>query len=129
MNLAEFNENYRYKTDCSNFGRVEYWTVIEPDKDNIYYGDCEDYILTLIDKVDGFKDLEIWYCKIGKEGHYIGKTPNGSYIDCNTKRATSKRNLKKRGYNSFRKMTYIEVLWKKIVGKISYMLNCKNNNL
>lgn len=82
MELEEFNKKYRYKSDIVNFNRVEHWTVIEPDSDGYFYGDCEDYVLTLIEDVVGYDDLDIYYCKIGGEGHCIG-VRGDEIIDCN----------------------------------------------
>lgn len=95
MTLEDFNKNYIYVSDIVNHKRVEHWTVISPDPDGKYRGDCEDYLLTLIDKVDGFHRLELWYCKLNGEGHCIGRLPGpycptrgiyGMWIDCNTKK-------------------------------------------
>jgi predicted transglutaminase-like cysteine proteinase len=85
MQLSEFNSNYIYKTDISEHGRVEYWTVMKPDEDGFYYGDCEDYALTVKAKVDGFDDWDLWYCKLSGEGHCILRCGD-HVIDNNTKK-------------------------------------------
>ena len=61
MTLEQFNSKYRYKLDSMQYGVVDLWEVMEPSSDGLYHGDCESYCLTLIDKVEGFEDLQLWY--------------------------------------------------------------------
>lgn len=87
MNLAEFNSRYVYQTDKEQFGIDEVWEVMEPNVHGLYTGDCESYCLTLIDRVDGFQEMELWYATFGnyKYGHCVGKLGD-KWIDCNTKK-------------------------------------------
>lgn len=115
MRLEKFNRLYKYKSDKILHKRIEYWTVIEPNTEGIYEGDCEDYILTLKDKVEGFKEMELYYCKLNKVGHCIGKI-DGKWIDCNIKRKVSRlpsnyTELKK--YNWF--VIFCKVNWARLI--------------
>ena len=122
MTLQDFNKRYKYKTDLKNHERTEHWTIMEPTPTGLYYGDCEDYVLTLIDKVDGFADLELWYCKIGSDGHCIGRALEGTFIDCNFKQLVDIEVLKRSGFNSFRKYWKIEVWFKKVQARVQSLL-------
>jgi len=114
MKLNEFNANYIYQTDKDKFGRTEVWEVLELESDGYYKGDCESYCLTLIDKVDGFKDMKLYYCKLNGVGHCIGEL-DGKWIDCNTKQLV--RTLPD-NYKEIRQYWKIEVVWKKITTKV-----------
>lgn len=59
MTLDYFNKHYIYKSD----GALDSWVVGVPDNDGIYRMDCEDYCLTLQANVEGYKDIELYYCK------------------------------------------------------------------
>ena len=114
MKLSKFNKKYRYQRDTDKFDKVEVWEVIQPDSNGMYRGDCESYCLTLKEVVEGFEDMELWFCRLNGEGHCVGKI-DGRWIDCNVQAPVS--NLGK-GYTDFRKYWWIEVVWKRITTKI-----------
>ena len=118
MTLAELNKDYIYTSDTTKYGRKEHWVVMEPDAEGKYRGDCEDYVLTLIDKVEGFSELELWFCKIGDGGHCIGKASNGLFIDCNYKALVDRSIMEGNNFNSFRKYWKIEIIWKKVQARV-----------
>lgn len=123
MTLDNFNKNYIYVSDTVKFKRVEHWTVISPDADGFYRGDCEDYVLTLKAKVDSFKNIDLYYCKIFNNGHCVG-VRDGMIIDCNVKRWLD-IDMYRTQYQMtyFRKYTFIEILFKKIQAKIQRLLS------
>lgn len=88
MTLENLNKNYIYKTDQSQFGRVEHWQVMKPNEKGQYIGDCEDYCLTLQKLTPQFKDWQLHYCKLNGNGHCI-LYKNGDVIDCNTQKIVS----------------------------------------
>lgn len=85
MTLDEFNKLYRYKSDASVHGRIEHWTIIEPDDGGLYKGDCEDYCMTLKDKVNGFENGDYYFCKLDGVGHCV-LVLDDKIIDCNVKK-------------------------------------------
>lgn len=109
MTLQQFNQNYIYTAD----GALDSWTIIEP-VDGKYKGDCEDYCLTLQAKVDGFKDIELYYCKYNGEGHCIGKI-GYQWIDCGLQRLVESLPPQ---YTDLRKYLKIEIVIKKLIGKV-----------
>lgn len=121
--LQDFNNKYRYISDTTKFGRVEHWTVIKPDADGLYRGDCEDYVLTLKDKIDGFADIDLFYCRINGNGHCVGVRGN-MIIDCNA-RAWMDIESYTRTYNmtDLKKYNWFVLLFKKIQAKIQRGLN------
>lgn len=108
MKLEDFNKKYKYTSDISLYGRVEYWTVMD-EVDGLYRGDCEDYILTLKERVEDFDDLELYFCRIDEVGHCIGKL-DGKWIDCNFKEL---RDNLPSNYNSVRKLNIFQIFIKK----------------
>jgi hypothetical protein len=125
MTLQEFNKNYRYKSDITNYGREEHWVVIEPAEDGLYYGDCEDYVLTIKKLVPEYANLKLVYCKISDVGHCIGETPNGKFIDCIVQREATKEELIKMGYGSFMRFWDIMVWMKMLQAKVQRLLGLK----
>lgn len=122
MQLTDFNKNYQYVTDTDKYGRVEHWTIIKPDANGIYTGDCEDYVLTLKDQVEGFSDIDLYYCKIQGNGHCVGVRGN-MIIDCNNK-SWMDIDSYTRTYNmtDLKKYRWFVLLFKKIQAKIQRML-------
>lgn len=41
MILAQFNKQYKYKSDKEKFGFIEVWDIPKLQSDGFYYGDCE----------------------------------------------------------------------------------------
>ena len=118
MRLEEFNRKYEYRADIIKFKRKEHWTIIEPDINGKYTGDCEDYALTLQDKVDGYSKIELWYCKLQGNGHCVGIL-NGQVIDCNTKQLMDKDEyIKKYTITGLRKYWWLEIKLKILQAKI-----------
>ena len=114
MTLQQFNQNYIYTSD----GTLDSWTVIEPIEGK-YKGDCEDYCLTLQARVEGFKDLELYYCKYNGQGHCIGKLGD-KWIDCGFQRLVSTLSPL---YTNVRKYTIVELIAKRIYGGLFRWLN------
>lgn len=117
MTLEEFNSKYKYKSDKEKFGFVEVWVV--PKLENgMYYGDCEDYCLALKSMVDGFKDWEYYYCKVGGEGHCV-LYKDGGVIDCREQKILGFSEFVARGnVTEFRKQNWFVVFSKIVVGKV-----------
>ena len=109
MTLQQLNEKYEYTSD----GKLDSWQVMELI-DGKYVGDCEDYALTVKAKVEGFQDLELYYCKYDGNGHCIGKLGD-MWIDCGTKRLVHDLGSK---YTDIRKYWLIEIAVKKTIGRI-----------
>lgn len=114
MTLPQLNSRYVYTKD----GTLDSWQVLE-EVDGKYYGDCEDYCLTLQAKVEGFKNLELYYCKYNGIGHCIGKL-DGQWIDCGLQRlVTALPPL----YTDVRKYWKIEIICKKLLGLLLRQIN------
>lgn len=118
MTLDEFNNKYSYMKDIDQWGIDDLWEVINPNKDGNYFGDCESYCLTLIANVEGFKNLELWYCEYvypdkTSLAHCVGRIPNTNmWIDCNYKRLVTEKFLKdSQGWQTYRKFSKFE-LWR-----------------
>jgi hypothetical protein len=98
--------------DKEQWGVDDLWEIMEL-KEGKYFGDCESYVLTLIAKVDGFKDLEPYYLARlqGTEiiGHCVGKLGD-KWIDCNYQMLTDK-NTVCGAYSTSRPMGTFEVWW------------------
>ena len=109
ITLSSLNQNYIYTAD----GALDSWTIIEP-VDGKYKGDCEDYVLTLQSKVEGFDRLELYFCKYNGEGHCIGKL-DGQWIDCGLQRLVATLPTL---YTDVRKYWWIEIVTKKLIGKV-----------
>lgn len=110
ITLSSFNQNYIYTAD----GTLDSWTVGTPDSDGKYRMDCEDYCLTLQAKVEGFDNLELYYCKYNGEGHCVGKLGN-QWIDNIQMKLIDKLH---EGYTEVKKYNLFVVWSKLIVGKI-----------
>ena len=117
MTLQELNRKYIYKTDKDNFGWIEHWQVME-EVDGKYEGDCDSYCLTLQKKVEGFKDVTLWYCTIRGVGHCVAELPDGKYIDCNFKRPVSIADMIVGGYANFREYWRIVIWFKMVQAKV-----------
>lgn len=115
MTLDYFNKHYIYKVD----GAFDSWTVGMPDDDGKYRMDCEDYVLTLQSKVEGFENIELYYCKYNGEGHCIGKVGE-QWIDCGLQRLVATLPPL---YTNIRKYWLIEIWSKKLYGRILRWLN------
>ena len=109
MTLQQLNDNYMHTSD----GILDSWQVMEL-VDGKYVGDCEDYVLTVKAKVEGFQDLELYYCKYNGVGHCVGKLGD-MWIDCGTKRLVHDLGSK---YTDIRKYWLIEIAVKKTIGRI-----------
>ena len=114
MTLQELNDNYYYVSDIDQWGVDDLWELMEPQNGR-YLGDCESYILSLIAKVDGMKDLEPWYLELTSDnkiiGHCVGKDKNtGLFIDCNYRTFVSEKVIFD-GWTNTRPFTKYEI-WK-----------------
>lgn len=119
MTLEQFNGQYKYKTDKDKFGFFEVWDIPKLQDDGFYYGDCEDYCLTLQAKVEGYKDIELYYCHYNGQGHCIGNI-NGKWIDCILQREVETLPPL---YTDVRKYWLVEIWSKKLCGKVFKWLN------
>jgi len=118
MTLQQFNSNYIYQTDTSKFNRKEVWDIIKPDSDGKYKGDCESYVLTLLDLKIISKDTELYYCKLQGIGHCIGIW-HGLVIDCNCKKFMRlDKYIDTYKITNLRKYWKIEVWWYKTTTKL-----------
>ena len=88
MTLEQFNKIYKYKSDKDKFGLFEVWDIPKLQDDGFYYGDCEDYCLTLKKLIPQFKEWDLCFCKINGNGHCI-LYKNGDVIDCNIRSIVS----------------------------------------
>ena len=118
MTLEEFNSKYIYTSDEAKYGFSDVWEVIE-DNEGVFEGDCESYCLTLKAKVEGFQNLELYYCHYNGQGHCIGKQ-NGKWIDCILQREVETLPPL---YTDIRKYWLIEIWSKKLCGKVFRWLN------
>lgn len=126
MILENLNKNYIYKTDHNNYGRVEYWQVMNPNEKGQYIGDREDYCLTLKKLIPQFKDWDLYFCKINGNGHCI-LYKNGDVIDCNIKSVTTfEQYCKIYKVTEFKKYNWFTIFSKllfanmfKIIGRIN----------
>ena len=109
MTLQDFNDRYIYKLDKN----YDDWT---PCKlvDNKYYGDCESYVLSLLQYK--LADGDITWTTINGEGHVV-LVSNGMFIDCNNKRWTPLM-YRSNSYGKFRRMFLVEVLIRKLKGRV-----------
>lgn len=123
MTLDQLNKNYIYTSDTIKFKRVEHWEIMTPDADGKYRGDCEDYVLTLKAKIDGFSNIDLYYCKIFGNGHCIG-IRNGMIIDCNAKRWLDIHEYTAQyQMTDLKKYTWFILLFKKLQAKVQRGLN------
>lgn len=83
ITIAELKASYQYKSDTTVYGVNDYWTVMYKDANGKYIGDCEDYIATLMNHVEGFEKLNPYKCLYKNETHMIGILEN-CWIDCGT---------------------------------------------
>lgn len=89
-NLQNLNSRFQYKYDKDQYGRREYWNIMQ-EKNGPLVGDCEDYSLTLLWYLEGksywnfwkalfTRKAQIWFCLVNGNGHAILKY-NGKWID------------------------------------------------
>ena len=119
MTLEEFNSKYVYTSDKEKYGFSDVWEIISPNSEGYYLGDCESYCLTLKYKVEGFSNLELYYCKYNGEGHCIGKLGE-QWIDCGLQRFVATLHPL---YTDIRKYWLIEIWSKRLYGRIFRWLN------
>jgi hypothetical protein len=84
MELADLNKNFIYQSDKN----LDNWKEMGLNKDGKYYGDCEDYCITVKKNVPDFKDWDYYYCKLNSVGHCV-LIKNTDIIDCNCKKVLS----------------------------------------
>ena len=123
------NARFKYKEDRDQFGYRDAWYVMTGEP---YYGDCEDYSLTILFNLKGrswtrlfisllIRESKICYCKIGSgEGHAVLRYKN-HYIDNIQKKWCTRRYLESRGCGYvFSDWMYIpyQVVYKLLMGVI-----------
>jgi predicted transglutaminase-like cysteine proteinase len=111
MTLNELNSRFVYKLDSEQFGFNEVWLGLQ-DVNGKLVGDCEDYAISVKNKVSGFKNWNYYWCKLNGEGHCI--LSNGvDMIDNNVQRMTSLDNYKKMyEVTELRPYRWYELVWK-----------------
>ena len=107
MTLELFNSKYEYKADKN----YDDWT---PCKliDNKYRGDCESYVLSLLQYE--LAEGDITWTTIDGNGHAI-LVDGDRFIDCNNKRWTLIVD-KPEAYSDFRRIYLPELLIRKLKG-------------
>lgn len=118
LNLEQFNNQYKYKTDKEKFGFFEVWDIPKLQDDGFYYGDCEDYCIFLKHNFDEFEHWDYYYCTLDNQGHCVLIKDNW-IIDCNSQKVMSlfEYQNKYKVYD-FKKYNWFVVLSKFIFGKI-----------
>jgi predicted transglutaminase-like cysteine proteinase len=123
--IDELNEKFNYKADKRYF---DSWKIIYSEEDN-WYGDCEDYSLTLVYLLSNrsltttlssilFHRYTFYYVKSPNgRGHVVLKLGKDSYIDNIKKRIVSKQNLINSKYSRFIPLPGVLVLVKMLLGK------------
>lgn len=106
QSLKTLNSKFKYKRDT--FRWFDHWRIMVNDGD-VWYGDCEDYSLTLAWMVSDYNLLKfiwnlvtfkflLWYVKSPSgEGHAIIKIGD-LYYDNIQKKGATKSELKAKGY-------------------------------
>ena len=107
MTLRDFNSKYKYKPDIN----YDDWSKCK-EIDCGYRGDCESYCISLKEDVEGFDDLEYYFCYLNGIGHCIGRLDN-KWIDCNTKELRGWDDMSDI-YTDVRKVWYPEYLIRKL---------------
>tara|TARA_R110002020_G_C15756666_1_gene726680 strand:- start:49 stop:447 length:399 start_codon:yes stop_codon:yes gene_type:complete len=104
--LDELNKKFIYKKDREQYSHRDAWHIMKREP---YYGDCEDYALTLLYNLKDrsilkflfsliIRESKIIYCKSPRGiGHVILKY-KGRYIDNIQKEWTTRGALKADGY-------------------------------
>lgn len=129
MTLEQLNKNYIYKTDQNQFGRVEHWQVMKPNEKGQFFGDCEDYCLTLKKLIPQFKDWDYYYCKLNNGGGHCILYKNGDVIDCNTQKIVSfEQYCKMYKVTEFKKHNWF-VVFSKILFSNMYLLYRKTRGI
>jgi predicted transglutaminase-like cysteine proteinase len=111
MTLDELNRRFVYKLDSEQFGFNEVWLGLQ-DVDGKLVGDCEDYAISVKNKVPGFKDWNYYWCRMNGEGHCI--LSNGvDMVDNNVQRVISLDKYKKMcEVTELRPYKWYELVWK-----------------
>jgi hypothetical protein len=115
--LKDFNEKYIYQSDKDKFSRTEVWEVMK-EIDGKYRGDCESYMLTVLELGVIPNNTELHYCKIQGVGHCVGIL-DGMVIDCNCKKFMPLDDYTNMyDMTDLRKYWKIEVWWKRLATKV-----------
>lgn len=109
MTLEDFNSKYEYKLDK----KYDSWTPCD-FADGKFRGDCESYVLSLLDLK--LADGDITWTTIKGEGHVV-LVNKDRFIDCNT-RAWILITGKPKSYGKFRKMYFPEIWLRKVKGYV-----------
>lgn len=110
----ELFDNFRYVTDQELYGQVEHWTPLM-ERDGNLYGDCEDCIITLVDRMEKAglppEHVTLYLVEDSPEMSHLIMKYGTFYIDC------SERLITKSGgqfvFLSERKVTEPE--WQRVV--------------
>ena len=95
ISLHDYNRRFRYTDDLTVHNKKDKWVVMDPGVDNLFRGDCEDYVLTLRAKVRGFGKTKIYYCYTDGRAHMVGSV-NGKLIDSSSRKlVNSERFIRK----------------------------------
>lgn len=109
MTLKELNSKYVYVTDTNKYGRIEHWTEMTLNEDGHYYGDCEDYSITVKCNIEGFQDWDYYWCRLNGGGHCV--LSNGTEVIDNNVRKVVKLEeyIKMFTVTEWRKFTKVEL--------------------
>lgn len=84
----ELFDNYRYVTDQELYGKVEHWAPLV-EKDGVLYGDCEDCIITLVDRMveNGLpaEQMTLYIAEDTVDQSHMVMRYGSYYIDCTEK--------------------------------------------
>lgn len=106
-NIAEeFSKKFNYVSDRNAYDSRDAWFIME-EQNGIYYGDCEDYALTLLFLFCNRSYLKFWfylvtrrakiqYCVV-RSGHAV-LVYKGKYIDNIQKKFVTKQDMINGGY-------------------------------
>ena len=123
MTLQEFNRKFIYKTDTDQYGRIEHWTVMEPDSKGYYIGDCEDYALTVQKLIPEYSDWDLWFCYTNGVGHCVLRKDN--IILCNQCKVQTSLEIYEKLFNAEMKFKFYWpiVKFKMIQASVQRFLN------
>lgn len=106
--VAEFSERFEYISDRNHYDQRDAWYIME-SKDGKFYGDCEDYALTLLYLLCNRSLFKFWfylftrraklqYCKTKRGvGHGV-LVYKSKYVDNIQKKFVTKKDMIDAGY-------------------------------
>ena len=127
MDLQTLNENYVYKYDR----KLDSWQVMKLENGK-YYGDCEDYSLTvlfcIVSNGSWFTFWKLLFTKakmhyVENNGGHAVLQVDGKYIDNWTKEWVTKEHMESLGHK-FHRYQYLpfQVALKMLIGKVTCLI-------